>query len=79
MIFRSHFFAAFPNLRRNQFELNKSEFVLLVLSLMCKLDEKDVYLVSEIFDSLDTEGKGLFDLFYDYVTFDMRCHRLFIE
>ena len=57
-LFKSNYFTSIPKLRRKKSELAKSEFVLLVLKFMSKIDEKDVYILSEMFDSLDNEGKG---------------------
>ena len=37
--------------------MSKSEFVLMVLTLMNKVEEKDIMLVGEVFEKLDN-GKG---------------------
>eukprot|EP00607_Mallomonas_marina_P010730 CAMPEP_0182422698 /NCGR_PEP_ID=MMETSP1167-20130531/8446_1 /TAXON_ID=2988 /ORGANISM="Mallomonas Sp, Strain CCMP3275" /LENGTH=372 /DNA_ID=CAMNT_0024600983 /DNA_START=83 /DNA_END=1202 /DNA_ORIENTATION=+ len=48
-----------PNLRANGGELRKSEFVLLLLREMNKIDDKDVMMMCRIFDSLDRRNTGV--------------------
>lgn len=38
--------------------MSKSEFTLLILNLMNKIDAKDIYVAAQIFDNLDKERKG---------------------
>jgi len=57
-IFHSELFVNVPNLRRQDDELSKAEFVLLVLQLMGKLKEQDVLLVASLFDRLDASSAG---------------------
>jgi len=41
--------------------MSKSEFVLMVLNLMNKVEDKDIILVSEVFEKLDN-GKGFLSM-----------------
>jgi hypothetical protein len=47
-----------PGLRRDPSKIEKSEFVLIMLKLMNKLNEVDVAYISEIFDALDQNSDG---------------------
>lgn len=53
---KNEFFDRTPNLRQRSDQISKSEFVLLVLAMMNKVHEKDVLIVSKMFDMMD-EGK----------------------
>jgi hypothetical protein len=53
MILSADLFEDHPLLRLNSDRLARSEFVLLVLTMMNKVEEKDIILVSEIFSRLD--------------------------
>ena len=53
MILTADLFEDQPLLRLNEDRLARSEFVLLVLTMMNKVEEKDIILVSEIFTRLD--------------------------
>lgn len=57
----NEFFDDKPNLQRNKSELSKSEFVLLLLRMMNKINEKDVILVSRVFDEMDHDKSGVLD------------------
>ena len=46
-------------MKRNEAELAKSEFVILMLHLMGKIEEKDVLLATQVFDFLDKEKTGI--------------------
>lgn len=59
-ILHSDFFNRIPNLRRDSKEIIKSEFVILLLNLMGKVDDKDILLASKIFDKLDRECDGTY-------------------
>ncbi len=48
-----------PKLRRRPDKIEKAEFILIVLQLMGKIQEKDVVYISEIFDALDKNEEGL--------------------
>jgi hypothetical protein len=55
----SEFFDRVPRLKRNPKEVQKAEFVLLLLQMMNRVQEKDLLLASSIFDQLDVEGDGV--------------------
>lgn len=57
-IFSSNIFRNIDKLRTSDKTLSKSEFVLMVLNMMRKVDEKDILLVSMIFDKLDKTASG---------------------
>ena len=61
-ILQSDFFNRIPNLRRDSKEIIKSEFVILLLNLMGKVDDKDILMASKIFDKLDRECDGTYEL-----------------
>lgn len=54
----SDFFDRIPNLRQSEESLTKSEFILLLLSMMAKINDKDVLIVSKIFDMLDEQKQS---------------------
>eukprot|EP01038_Epipyxis_sp_PR26KG_P005584 gene5584-7709_t len=58
-IFQSDLFKVIPSLKRNQHELSKAEFALLVLTLMNKLEQKDIFFVSKLFDEMDVNKNGV--------------------
>ncbi len=58
MIFHSDMYERNPSLRFKQDEMSKMEFIVLVLEMMNKVEEKDILLVSKIFDRLDLNGDG---------------------
>ena len=60
-IFQNDFYKLIPDLKRNHNEMTKCEFVLMVLQLMNKVEEKDIFLVAKLFENLDTARKGGFD------------------
>jgi hypothetical protein len=51
-----------PDIRRHEEEMTKCEFVLLILYMINKIEEKDVFLAAKIFEDLDRESKGFFSL-----------------
>ena len=57
-ILNSDLLRKIPHLQQDSKALTKSEFVVLVLRLMNKVQEKDVILASEIFDRLDAGQDG---------------------
>jgi hypothetical protein len=57
-ILTDNFFERVPNLRQNKESISKSEFVLLVLGMMNKVYDKDLIIVSKIFDMLDKHQEG---------------------
>ena len=67
-ILHSTFFSKIPNLRRDPKEIIKSEFVILMLHIMGKVEDKDILLASKIFDKLDHQCDGLSTLLQHYVT-----------
>lgn len=61
-LFKAELFQDVPSLRRDQEEISKAEFVLLVLEMMNKVDEKDILLANKIFAHLDANGDGTLNL-----------------
>lgn len=59
-IFDNELHKLVPDLKRNADEMTKCEFVLVVLHLMNKLEEKDVFLAAKLFDDMDIDLKGFF-------------------
>jgi hypothetical protein len=57
-IFAADLFTRYPTLKRKDEELSKSEFILLVLHLMNKIEEKDVLLVKQLFETMDVNANG---------------------
>ena len=57
-ILKNDFFERISHLKRSDKEIAKSEFVLLVLHMMNKVNEKDILLASKIFDRLDVQSDG---------------------
>jgi hypothetical protein len=60
MIFDSDFYKLMPDLKKSNSEMTKCEFVLLVLNLMNKVEEKDIFLVSKLFENWDTMRHGYY-------------------
>ena len=58
-IINNGFFTRMPMLRANSESLGRTEFMLLVLHMMGKLEEKDILLASKVFDKLDSAGCGV--------------------
>ena len=58
-ILANDFFDRVPNLRQNKDSISKSEFILLVLGMMNKLNDKDIIIVSKIFEMLDKHQDGV--------------------
>jgi hypothetical protein len=54
----SDFFDRNPNLRQDEHSVTKSEFILLLLSMMNKINDKDVLIISKIFDMLDDQKQS---------------------
>jgi hypothetical protein len=52
------FFDRIPHLRQSDESVTKSEFILLLLSMMSKINDKDVLIVSKIFDMLDEQKQS---------------------
>jgi len=57
-IFHNEFYIRHPSLQQQPSEMTKMEFIVLVLEMMNKIEEKDLMLVSKIFDRLDANGDG---------------------
>lgn len=55
-IHNSDLLKKYPKLKSNPDSLSNGEFVLLVMYAMNKIDEKDVLLLSKVFESLDVNG-----------------------
>jgi hypothetical protein len=54
----SDFFERLPNLRQDENSVTRSEFILLLLSMMNKINDKDVLIISKIFDMLDDQNQS---------------------
>jgi hypothetical protein len=52
------FFERNPGLRQSDEAVTKAEFILLLLSIMDKINDKDVIIISKIFDILDDKKKS---------------------
>ena len=76
-ILTDDFFDRVPNLRKDKESISKSEFILLVLGMMNKLYDKDVIIVSKIFDMLDKQQDG--KLSADTIRHQMTTARLHEE
>jgi hypothetical protein len=57
-ILANDLFERMPNLRNNPESVSRSEFILLVLSMMNKTYDKDLLIISSIFDVLDKNRVG---------------------
>lgn len=73
-ILTDDFFDRIPNLRQKKESISKSEFILLVLGMMNKLNDKDVIIVSKIFEMLDKQQEGV--LSADTIRHQMTTARL---
>ncbi len=58
-ILENDFFKLIPNMRANKDCVSKCEFMLLLLEMMGKVDEKDLLLASSIFDNFDILNIGV--------------------
>jgi hypothetical protein len=66
-IFQNEFYQLIPDLKRAPNEMSKCEFTLMVLQLMNKVEEKDIFLVAKLFENLDRDRKGWCVLFAMFV------------
>jgi voltage-gated potassium channel len=68
-IIENKLFERIPNLKVHSDEIKKSEFIVMLLTLMGKLNEKDILLAATIFDKLDSnnDGKNVRIRTYTYV------------
>jgi hypothetical protein len=57
-ILANNFFDRIPNLRQREDSVTKSEFILLLLSMMSKINDKDLLIASKIFDMLDDQKQS---------------------
>lgn len=57
-ILTNDLFEKMPNLRRDDHSISRSEFILLMLSMMNKTHDKDMLIISSIFDVLDKSRVG---------------------
>ena len=48
-----------PTMVRSENEISKCEFILLVLTLMGKVEERDIFLVEKLFENWDTNLDGM--------------------
>eukprot|EP00602_Paraphysomonas_sp_CaronLab_P011365 CAMPEP_0185041920 /NCGR_PEP_ID=MMETSP1103-20130426/41809_1 /TAXON_ID=36769 /ORGANISM="Paraphysomonas bandaiensis, Strain Caron Lab Isolate" /LENGTH=407 /DNA_ID=CAMNT_0027581861 /DNA_START=391 /DNA_END=1614 /DNA_ORIENTATION=+ len=58
-ILNNDFFERIPDLRQKSNSINKGEFILMVLCMMNKVHDKDVIIVSKVFDMLDAGKEGV--------------------
>lgn len=79
-ILENDFFERIPNLRQQQHAISKAEFVLMVLGMMNKVHDKDIIIVSKVFEMLDSKKEGeqnvrlpclSFDLFFFFLSFGL--------
>ena len=61
LLFENEFHQLVPDLKRAEDEMSKSEFVLLVLLMMEKVQAKDVFLVAKLFENFEGHQKGYLD------------------
>jgi hypothetical protein len=60
-VFEAEIFRKYPTIKRNEDELSKAEFVILLLSMMNRLNEKDLILACKLFDKIDREERRYLD------------------
>ncbi len=57
-LFDQELFQKYPGLKVNPDEINRTEFILLVLYMMDKVNEKDIIVMLKIFDMIDHDKNG---------------------
>lgn len=57
-LFNNELYQLVPDLKRNEDEMSKCEFVLLMLQVMNKVEEKDIFLAAKLFDNFDKLKNG---------------------
>ena len=57
-ILESDFFERIPNLRQHKHAISKAEFILMVLGMMNKVNDKDIIIVAKVFEMLDNKKEG---------------------
>jgi voltage-gated potassium channel Kch len=57
-LFNNDLYQLVPDLKRTEDEMSKCEFVLLMLQVMGKVEEKDIFLAARLFDNFDKLKKG---------------------
>jgi len=57
-ILKNDFFDRIPNLRKDSGNVQKCEFVIMLLQMMGKLQDKDVLFAAKVFDRLDVHSVG---------------------
>jgi voltage-gated potassium channel len=62
-LFQNELYQIVPDLRRNENEMSKCEFVLLMLQVMNKVEEKDIFLAAKLFDNFDKRKNGSVSFF----------------
>jgi hypothetical protein len=70
---------AVPKLRKKKDRVEKSEFVLILLQLMDKIQDTDIVYISEIFDALDKTGDGEPLVLYHAMLWYTLCLILFLS
>ena len=63
-IFHSEIYGRHPELQTDKDAMSKSEFIVLLLEMMNKVDEKDIVLASRVFNRLDVNGDGRYTYTY---------------
>jgi hypothetical protein len=58
MLFEHDFYKLVPDLKRMPNEMSKCEFVLMVLQMMNKVDDKDIFLIAKLFENFDKNNQG---------------------
>jgi len=60
-VLEADLFNSFPMLKRNEKETSRAEFVILILTMMKKVKEKDIIFACKLFDNIDKNGDGVLD------------------
>jgi hypothetical protein len=65
-------YKTFPTIKKNQNEMSKAEFTILILSMMRKVKDKDIIFACKLFDKIDKNG----DMILDQKDMDEELERL---
>jgi hypothetical protein len=69
-VFEAEIFQKYPTIKKNENEMSKAEFVILLLSMMDRINEKDLILACKLFDKLDRNDRRY--LHKDDITFEIQ-------
>ena len=73
-ISESEIFKKIPNLKSTKTEIRKSEFIVMMLTMMGVAMERDVLIAAKIFDRLDHDGNGK----WNHTLYCLLCTILYI-